>query len=78
MSEVRIPMEAFGDDGDAVISTWLVHDGETVQQGVVIAELMESKAIVELIAPASGVLRIEVAAEQPVTRGMRVARIEPS
>ena len=73
---MRIPLEAFGADDDAVISTWLVHDGETVLQGVVIAELMESKAIVELVAPASGVLRIEVPAEQPVTRGMRVARIE--
>jgi pyruvate/2-oxoglutarate dehydrogenase complex dihydrolipoamide acyltransferase (E2) component len=76
VSEVRIPLESFGDDSEAVISTWLAHDGETVLQGTVIAELMESKAIVELIAPASGVLRICVAAEQPVKRGMLVAQIE--
>ena len=76
MSELRIPDEALGDDAEGVISTWLVRDGEEVREGVVVAELMDAKAVVELIAPASGRLCILVPAEQPVRRGTLVARID--
>jgi pyruvate/2-oxoglutarate dehydrogenase complex dihydrolipoamide acyltransferase (E2) component len=74
--ELRIPDDALGDSGEGVISAWLAHDGERVEQGAVVAELMEAKAVVELVAPASGVLRIQVAAEQALRRGMVVATID--
>jgi pyruvate/2-oxoglutarate dehydrogenase complex dihydrolipoamide acyltransferase (E2) component len=73
--DVIIPEELWGDDSEGVISAWLFEDGESVSQGGVLAEVMNAKAVMELVAPASGRLSILVAPETPVRRGQIVARI---
>jgi pyruvate/2-oxoglutarate dehydrogenase complex dihydrolipoamide acyltransferase (E2) component len=65
------------DEGEAAISAWLYQDGDRVAAGAIVAELMVEKSTMEVIAPAGGVLRILVAAEEPVAKGQIVARIEP-
>lgn len=65
------------DEGAAAISAWLYADGDSVAAGAIVAELMVEKSTTEVIAPASGTLRILVAAEEPVAKGQVVARIEP-
>ena len=75
MTDVRIPAEIIDDESEGVISVWLFHDGETVTAGDVLAEVMNEKAVAELIAPASGQLTILVSAEVPVTKNQVVARI---
>jgi len=65
------------DEGEAAISAWLYADGDLVMAGAIVAELMIEKSTIELIAPATGILRILVAAEEPVAKGQIVARIEP-
>ncbi len=65
------------DEGEAAISAWLYADGDRVAAGAIVAELMVEKSTLEIIAPATGILRILVAAEEPVAKGQIVARIEP-
>ncbi len=74
--EVRIPEEIVEPGAEGVISVWLFKSGETVQQGDVLAEVMNSKAATQLEAPASGRLTIVVATEVPVRCGDLVARID--
>ena len=69
--------ENLWDEGEAAISAWLYQDGDRVAAGAIVAELMVEKSTMEIIAPASGTLRILVAAEEPVAKGQIVARIEP-
>ena len=68
--------ENLWDEGEAAISAWLYQDGDRVAAGAIVAELMVEKSTMEIIAPASGTLRILVAAEEPVAKGQIVARIE--
>jgi pyruvate/2-oxoglutarate dehydrogenase complex dihydrolipoamide acyltransferase (E2) component len=65
------------DEGEAAISAWLYADGDRVAAGAIVAELMVEKSTMEVIAPATGALRILVAAEAPVVKGQVVARIDP-
>ena len=69
--------ESLWDEGEAAISAWLYGDGDRVAAGAIVAELMVEKSTMEVIAPASGILRILAAAEEPVAKGQIVARIEP-
>jgi len=75
MTELRIPHDLWDDDSEGAISAWLYDDGDRVEAGAVIAEVMNEKVAFELVAPASGMLSILSAAEEPVCKGQVVARI---
>ena len=77
MTEVRIPDDLWDDDSEGAISAWLYDDGDRVETGAVIAEVMNEKVAFELLAPVSGPLAILAAAEAPVRKGQVVARIAP-
>jgi len=74
--DVVIPADLWGEDGEGVIATWLFRNGEQVDEGAPLAEVMYEKASMEIAAPASGTLVILLGAESPVTRGQLIARIE--
>lgn len=76
MTEVRIPDDSWDDDSEGAISAWLYDDGDRVEAGAVIAEVMNEKVASELVAPVSGALAILAAAEAPVRKGQLVARID--
>ena len=76
MSEVRIPDDLWDDDSEGAISAWLYEDGDRVEAGAVIAEVMNEKVASELQAPVSGALAILTEAEEPVRKGQIVARID--
>lgn len=76
MVDVLVPTGLWSADDEAAISAWLYADGDAVAEGAVIAEIMVEKSSYELFAPASGTLRIAVAAETEVASGDVVARIE--
>ena len=62
---------------DGAVVQWLKSAGDPVAQGEVIAEIETDKAIVEVDAPASGVLRsIDVPAGEVVPVGTTLAVIE--
>lgn len=77
MTEVRVPEDLWDDDSEGAISAWLYNDGDRVDAGAVIAEVMNEKVASELLAPVSGALAILTAAEAPVRKGQVVARIVP-
>ena len=76
MTEVRIPEDLWDDDSEGAISAWLYDDGDRVEAGAVIAEVMNEKVASALLASASGALAILTAAEEPVRKGQVVARID--
>jgi pyruvate/2-oxoglutarate dehydrogenase complex dihydrolipoamide acyltransferase (E2) component len=74
--DVLIPLDLWEEQGEGVIGTWLFQNGETVDAGAVLAEVMYEKASMEVLSPSSGTLQILLAAETPVIRGQLIARIE--
>lgn len=77
--EIRVPDELLEEDGEAVLASWLYGHGERVAAGAVIAQLMVEKVQVDLVAPAGGVLQLEVPEEAPLRRGQLLARLtDPS
>jgi pyruvate/2-oxoglutarate dehydrogenase complex dihydrolipoamide acyltransferase (E2) component len=74
-TEVLIPEDLWEEDEEAVITSWLVSDGNVVEQGDVIAEIMVQKIQYELEAPVSGTLQIIKEMEEIVAKGDKVATI---
>jgi len=75
MTDVTVPEHFWDDDSEGVVSAWLFVDGERVAAGAPLAEIMYEKASMELLAPASGVLRIVVPVETAIKRGQIIATI---
>lgn len=71
---VEIPFVNVNDD-TVKLTAWLVKDGEEVREGQNLAEVETSKALVELAAPASGPIRLNVAAGTELAVGTVVAYI---
>lgn len=76
--DVMVPDGLWDDDGIGVISTWFFDDGDAVQQGTVIAEVMSEKVSFEITAPCYGTLRPLLAIESEVTGGQVIGRIDPA
>ncbi|AYJ85155.1 biotin attachment protein (plasmid) [Sphingomonas paeninsulae] len=75
MTDLTIPNDLWDDDSEGSIASWFFSDGDDVSKGDLVAEIMNEKVTNELLAPASGVLKILVAAEQPVSKGQVIAQI---
>jgi pyruvate/2-oxoglutarate dehydrogenase complex dihydrolipoamide acyltransferase (E2) component len=79
MVDITLPDEAW--DGteagaEALLDAWLVAEGDRVEAGQVIGHVAIVKAIVDLVAPAAGVIEsLEVAADQNFPRGRVLARL---
>ncbi|WP_299409244.1 lipoyl domain-containing protein [uncultured Roseobacter sp.] len=69
MTDIIIPTDLWEEDEDAVITSWLVNDGATVEEGALIAEIMTAKVQYEIHAPASGTISIKEEAEAVVPKG---------
>ena len=77
MTNITVPEGLWsGDEKSASIITWLYSDGAQVNRDDIVAELAVEKATVEIVAPASGILRIAVEPEVPVGIGAVLATIE--
>ena len=72
LTQLSISME------DAMVSRWLVGDGEPVAAGQPIVELETDKATVEIEAPAAGVLHIVAAEGTVVVVDGLLAEVEPA
>ena len=68
--------DAWGDEDEGVLVSWLFNNGATVKQGEVIVEVMQSKAQMEIEAPATGTLNVLLAADDVVTRTTVLGTIE--
>lgn len=75
-TEIKIAEDLWDTDEEAVITTWLAGDGDTVAEGALIAEIMTAKIQHEILAPASGVLSITRQADDLVNKGDVIGTIE--
>ncbi|SDH27272.1 lipoyl domain-containing protein [Agrococcus jejuensis] len=74
--DVVITRGLLGDETEGSLVMWHVPDGEHVAEGHPVAEVENSKAEIEVLAPATGVLRRTIAAGQPVREGQAIGRID--
>jgi 2-oxoglutarate dehydrogenase E2 component (dihydrolipoamide succinyltransferase) len=71
---IVIPRENVNDES-ATLVAWEVADGAFVEAGQLVAQIETSKAVVDLLAPGSGVLHHEAKAGQDVPIGAAIGRI---
>jgi pyruvate/2-oxoglutarate dehydrogenase complex dihydrolipoamide acyltransferase (E2) component len=60
---------------EGVLATWFVVDGDQVASGQLLAEVMVEKVAGEVIAPASGRVRLLVSEDQAVRQGEVIAQV---
>ena len=74
-TELRIPKLGMGMTEGKLIE-WLVAEGAAVSEGEVLYSLETDKALNDIEAPASGVLRIVAAPDETYEVGALIGRIE--
>ena len=67
MYEVKLPFLAEGVN-EATVSYWLVDEGDAVNEGDELVEMMTSKAVFNVPSPVTGTLNKQVAKEGRVVR----------
>lgn len=79
MVDITLPDEAWeGTEAgaEALLDGWLVSAGDRVEAGQVIGHVAIVKAIVDLVAPAAGIVEsLDVVAEENFPRGRVLARL---
>lgn len=73
---IRIPVDLWEEQDEAVITTWLSAEGEAVVTGQVIAEIMVQKIQHDILAPASGSLSILKEADEVVAKGELIGQVK--
>lgn len=69
ITDIRVPEGIADEDAEIVLANWLVDEGEHVDEGDVVCELMVTKVTFEVGAPASGKLVQRAKAEDIVAVG---------
>jgi len=75
MTDIIVMDDLWGGAATAVLARWLYRDGDCVEAGLTICEIMIEKVSIEVTAPASGVLQILVAEETTPASGMKLGAI---
>lgn len=68
-TEIRVPEGLGGEDSEIVVANWVADEGETVEAGDLVCELMVTKVTFEIVAPASGRVEQRKAVEDVVSVG---------
>ena len=77
MADVRFPRLSEAEpDAEGVLATWFVSDGDQVASGQLLGEVMVEKVSGEVLAPATGQVRLLVAEDQPAREGEVIARVD--
>jgi pyruvate/2-oxoglutarate dehydrogenase complex dihydrolipoamide acyltransferase (E2) component len=77
VTDVRFPqLSQEQPDAEGVLATWFVSDGDQVASGQLLGEVMVEKVSGEVLAPATGRVRLLVAEDQPARQGVVIARVE--
>ena len=76
MSVYNVKSVVWEEEDDGSITQWFVDDAAQVSEGDLIAEMMVEKALYEIVAPATGQLRILRQQEEVVASGDVIATIE--
>jgi len=77
VTDVRFPqLSQDQPDAEGVLATWFVADGDQVASGQLLGEVMVEKVSAEVLAPATGRVRLLVAEDQTARPGELIARVE--
>ena len=77
MADVLFPKLSEKDPAaEGVLATWFVSDGDRVESGELLGEVMVEKVSGEVLAPAAGRVRLLVAEDQAARQGEVIARVE--
>ncbi|MBU3019889.1 biotin attachment protein [Paraglaciecola agarilytica] len=68
-TNIIIPADLWEEDIEAVVTTWLTSDGNTVSKGDLVVEVMAEKIQYEIVAPADGKLTISADEDEVVKKG---------
>ena len=75
-NDIIIKVPSVGESvSEGVIASWSVSDGQSVTEGNTLFEFETDKATLDVPAPSSGIVKIEVAEGTEVTIGQRVATL---
>ena len=61
---------------EGVLATWFVSDGDQVAGGQLLGEVMVEKVSGDVVAPASGRVRLLVSEDQTVRQGEVIAQVD--
>lgn len=75
MTNITIPTNMWDEDQEAALSTWYFKDGETVEAGTVVAEVMVEKSSFGILAPEAGLLKVLIVEEEIVTAGQVIGTL---
>lgn len=74
--DIIITSDLLDGESECVVSNWYAGNGDTVKSGTLLVEVMVSKIVYEITAPADGVLRIKAETDEVVTPGTVIGTIE--
>lgn len=78
-AQQAVTIPAVGESvSEGIIASWLVADGQTVEEGQALLELETDKATLDIPSPASGIIKIELPEGSEVIIEQQVASIEMS
>jgi len=73
--DIQIPNDFWEEEEKGVISSWLYDNGDAVEKGDIIVEIMVEKVVHELEAPCSGTLKQLTGEEETVSKGAVIGQI---
>mgnify|MGYP001365854571 CR=1 FL=1 len=75
MADIVIAQDAWDEDIEGSLLTWIYPDGSDVKAGDIIAEITVEKLQVDIAAPADGVLSHAVSEGDLVSKGGRIGSL---
>ena len=77
MAEVFFPRLSERDpDAEGVLATWFVSDGDQVESGQLLGEVMVEKTSGDVLAPMAGQVHLMISEDQATRQGDVIARID--
>jgi pyruvate/2-oxoglutarate dehydrogenase complex dihydrolipoamide acyltransferase (E2) component len=75
VSEIQIPHDLWEEDIEGVVLSWLLDEGDEVEEGDAVAEIMVEKIQYEVLSPAAGILKPLKQPDDPVAKGDVIAEL---
>lgn len=76
--DILVPKGLWDASNKSAVSAWYYGDGDQVDQGTTVCEIMVEKTAFEVEAPISGILTITAQKEDVVAQGDVLGRISPN
>jgi len=75
MTDIRIATDAWDEDIEGSLLTWIYGEGASVKAGDIIAEITVEKLQIDILAPCDGVLSHAIQEGDLVSKGAVIGRL---